>query len=180
MHFLCFIEDSLQPGKFKVSPKMIIGPKLEKKLPKEGYEVRNLTPVTEDKDEIPDEPRHIGDGSKSKPERDGTGDGSQSPLPPTLNTTHAQSAHAIKSSPTSQPSTYISNSSSSGNIGGVGSSEVRELCSLVRKQNDEIEKLRQEVRLLKNKNTQNNPDLRSLEKLTQELKTIKTQLSRQG
>merc|ERR1719317_1157262 len=34
--------------------------------------------------------------------------------------------------------------------------------------------------LLKNKNTQNNPDLRSLEKLTQELKTIKTQLSRQG
>ena len=159
---------------------MIIGPKLEKKLPKEGYEVRNLTPVTEDKDEIPDEPRHIGDGSKSKPERDGTGDGSQSPLPPTLNTTHAQSAHAIKSSPTSQPSTYMSNSSSSGNIGGVGSSEVRELCSLVRKQNDEIEKLRQEVRLLKNKNTQNNPDLRSLEKLTQELKTIKTQLSRQG
>ena len=45
---------------------MIIGPKLEKKLPKEGYEVRNLTPVTEDKDEIPDEPRHIGDGSKSR------------------------------------------------------------------------------------------------------------------
>ena len=66
MHFLCFIEDSLSPGNFKVTPKMIIGPKLEKKLPKEGYEVRNLTPVTEDKDEIPDEPRHIGDGSKSR------------------------------------------------------------------------------------------------------------------
>ena len=66
MHFLCFIEDSLSPGKFKVTPKMIIGPKLEKKLPKEGYEVRNLTPVTEDKDEIPDEPRHIGDGSKTR------------------------------------------------------------------------------------------------------------------
>ena len=86
----------------------------------------------------------------------------------------------MKSSPTTQPPTYISNSSSSGNIGG-SSSEVRELCSLVRKQNDEIEKLRQEVRLLKNKNTsQNNPDLRSLEKLTQELKSIKAQLSRQG
>ena len=115
---------------------------------------------------------------KSKPERDGTGDGSQSPLPPTLTAT--QTTH-VKSSPTTQTPTYISNSSSSGNIGGsVNSSEVRELCSLVRKQNDEIEKLRQEVRLLKNKNTQNSPDLRSLEKLTQELKSIKTQLSRQG
>ena len=99
-------------------------------------------------------------------------------MPPTLTAT--QATH-VKSSPTTQTPTYISNSSSSGNIGGsVNSSEVRELCSLVRKQNDEIEKLRQEVRLLKNKNTQNSPDLRSLEKLTQELKSIKTQLSRQG
>ena len=99
-------------------------------------------------------------------------------MPPTLTAT--QAAH-VKSSPTTQTPTYISNSSSSGNIGGsVNSGEVRELCSLVRKQNDEIEKLRQEVRLLKNKNTQNSPDLRSLEKLTQELKSIKTQLSRQG
>ena len=121
---------------------------------------------------------HFNPFQKSKPERDGTGDGSQSPLPPTLTAT--QATH-VKSSPTTQTPTYISNSSSSGNIGGsVNSSEVRELCSLVRKQNDEIEKLRQEVRLLKNKNTQNSPDLRSLEKLTQELKSIKTQLSRQG
>ena len=34
-HFLCFIEDSLEPSKTPVSPpKMILGPKIEKKQPK--------------------------------------------------------------------------------------------------------------------------------------------------
>ena len=52
--------------------------------------MRNLTPVTELNDEkIFDEPRATGDGSKLGRglERDGTGDGSQSPLPPNTTTT---------------------------------------------------------------------------------------------
>ena len=52
--------------------------------------MRNLTPVTELNDEkIFDEPRATGDGPKLGRglERDGTGDGSQSPLPPNTTTT---------------------------------------------------------------------------------------------
>ena len=74
---------------------MIIGPTMTTRLPKEGFEIRNLTPVNEDQDEkeenvaptIPNGPRPLGDGVKSGLKsgrgRDGHGDGSQSPLPPT-------------------------------------------------------------------------------------------------
>ena len=74
MHFVCFIEDSVPEGEVFREPKMIIGPKLETKLPKEGIEVRNLTPVNEDQDEreegtngtVPHGPRPLGDGGKGK------------------------------------------------------------------------------------------------------------------
>jgi len=107
--------------------------------------VRNLTPVTEDHEKedltgsIPDGPRPLGDGSKLANrgrDRDGHGDGSQSPLPPT---------------PTSNPSLpIISNSPVTTPVSVPTSphftSELASLANLVRRQSEEIEKLRKEIR----------------------------------
>ena len=38
MHFICYIEDSAPEGDRYAKPEMIVGPKLHKKLPKEGIE----------------------------------------------------------------------------------------------------------------------------------------------
>lgn len=155
IHFVCFIEDCLPEGGQLIAPKMIVGPKLSSKLPKDGIEVRNLTPVCEDREdkedvepepktkkydtkqeEMPIEPRAQGDGSK-KPtgDRDGRADGSQSPLPPTPTTLLPQ-----------QPPVQANSTCNSG--------DLQTLIMMMRKQSEEIESLRNEIRRNQRNNTE--------------------------
>ena len=190
MHFVCFIEDSVQEGEGFIKPEMVIGPKIETKLPKEGIEVRNLTPVNEDQDEreegagngIPDGPRALGDGSKvNKPgnrDRDGHGDGSQSPLPPTPTSTQLP-IHS--NSPIMSTATSATNVSTS----AISPTQFGELVALVRRQNDEIEKLRKEMRQQPRQQQQtyqsaNNKDINArFDRLSNDLKQFQRNIQNQ-
>ncbi|CBY41599.1 unnamed protein product, partial [Oikopleura dioica] len=147
IHFLCFIEDHVKEGNVFEAPKFIEGPRLSPKLPKDGIEVRNLTPVCEDRDEppeiesdneapqIPEEPRVEGDGSKKPiPGRDGNADGSQSPLPPTPTSLIPQRQHQ-----TPVPQVHLVN-------GNSNHGEINTLVMMMKKQSEDIEALRTEMR----------------------------------
>jgi hypothetical protein len=149
IHFLCFIEDHVQEGNVFEAPKFIEGPRLSPKLPKDGIEVRNLTPVCEDRDEppevesdneapqIPAEPRVDGDGSK-KPiaGRDGNADGSQNPLPPTPTSLIPQRQHQPSNQQVHHPLVN----------GNSNQSDISTLVMMMKKQSEDIEALRSEMR----------------------------------
>lgn len=198
MHMVCYIEDSIPEGEGFVKPEMIIGPKLRTKLPKEGIEVRNLTPVCEDKDDhqdnhhplaglIPDGPRPLGDGSKvnkSGRDRDGHGDGSQSPLPPTPTSSSTLPILANSSPIMSQTTTPTVTHQPAIPHGQYN--ELSNLATLVRRQSDDIEKLRKEIRQSRSQPSHQKSDFAAqkdvnvkFERLSNELKQFQRNMQNQ-
>ena len=140
--------------------------------------MRNLTPVTEMNDEkIFDEPRATGDGSKlGALERDGTGDGSQSPLPPSvqpasssINQLSLSVVHVAQTSPV-QAAIPLSSSVAS-------SSDIRELIALVRRQSEKIDKLETKMAKME-KPTAHGDSNKSMDRVALELKRTNMMLSK--